>query len=127
MHRAGLFDAILIKTNHERLAGGITEAVTRTKANPNLLAEVEARGLEELEEAIEAGADKVLLDNADPATIKEAVQRARGRVFLEISGGVTLKNVASIAKFKPDAISVGAITHSAPAIDLSLQITKPEQ
>lgn len=122
LHRAGLYDAILIKTNHEILAGSIREAVSRTKANPNLVAEVEVRGLGELEEAISAGADRILLDNADPATIKEAVSRAKGRVFLEISGGVTLQNVASLARLKPDAISVGALTHSATAVDISLQM-----
>lgn len=122
LHRAGLFDAVLIKTNHEKLAGGLVEAVKRMKAHPNISAEVEVSSIEELEQAMAAGADRLLLDNADPATIKEAVARTRGKIFLEVSGGVTLKNVASIARLKPDAISVGAITHSAPALDLALHV-----
>lgn len=125
LHRAGLYDEVLIKTNHERLSGGITEAVRRTKANPNLEAEVEVTTLEELDEAIAAGADRILIDNAGRETIKEAVKRTRGKVFLEVSGGITLENVESIARLKPDAISVGRITHSAVAVDLSLQILGP--
>lgn len=125
LHRAGLFDAILIKTNHMRLSGGITEALKRTKANPNLEAEVEVRDLAELEEAISGGADRILLDNADVKTIAAAVKATRGRVFLEISGGVNLENIESIAKLKPDAISIGRITHSAPAMDISLEVQGP--
>jgi len=120
MHRAGLYDAILIKTSHELLAGGITAAVHRTKANPNLAAEVEVSSLEEIEEAIQAGADSILFDNAGLPEIKEAIRITRGRISLEISGGVTLKNVGGIARLKPDAISIGALTHSAPALDLAL-------
>lgn len=125
LHRAGLYDAILIKTNHEKLAGGITEAVRRTKANPNLEAEVEVADLVELEEAIAAGADRVLLDNADLETVKQAVKTTRGRIFLEVSGGVSLKTIEMIARLKPDAISVGRITHSVTAVDLSLQMMGP--
>ena len=125
LHRAGLFDAILIKTNHEKLAGGVSEAVRRTKANPNLEAEVEVRNLKELEEAFKAGADRILLDNADLATIAKAVKRTRDRVYLEISGGVTLSNIASIARLKPDAISVGMLTHSVPAVDMALRVLGP--
>jgi nicotinate-nucleotide pyrophosphorylase (carboxylating) len=125
LHRAGLYDAILIKTNHERLSGGIAEAVRRTKANPNFQAEVEVADLKELREAIEAGADSILLDNAGEDLIAKTVEITAGNIFLEISGGVTLDNVDRIAKLKPDAISVGALTHSAPAVDLSLQILGP--
>lgn len=125
LHRAGLFDAILIKTNHMRLSGGITEALKRTKANPNLEAEVEVRDLDELEEAISAGADRILLDNANLKTIAAAVKATRSRVFLEISGGVNLENVEAIAKLKPDAISVGRITHSVPSVDISLEVVGP--
>lgn len=125
LHRAGLYDEVLIKTNHQRLSGGITEALRRVKANPNLVAEVEVTTIDELEEAIAEGADRVLIDNAEREVIKEAVARTRGRVFLEVSGGVDLKNVESIAKLKPDAISVGALTHSAPAADLALRIMGP--
>lgn len=125
LHRAGLYDAILIKTNHERLSGGIAETLRRTKANPNLEAEVEVTDLQELEEAMAAGADRILLDNADIDTVKEAVVRTRSKVFLEVSGGITLQDVEAIAKLKPDAISVGRITHSAPAVDLSLEMIGP--
>lgn len=122
LHRAGLFDAILIKTNHEKLAGGIGEAVKRTKANPNLEAEVEVTSLDELDEAMTAGADRILLDNADLKTIAGAVKQTRGKIFLEVSGGITLKNVEEIARLQPDAVSVGALTHSAVAVDLALRI-----
>lgn len=125
LHRAGLFDEILIKTNHVRLAAGITSALTRTKANPNLKAEVEVTSMEELEEAMEAGADKLLLDNPTPELILKAVERTRGEVYLEVSGGITLDNVDEIAEAGPDAVSIGSITHSAPAIDLSLEILGP--
>jgi nicotinate-nucleotide pyrophosphorylase (carboxylating) len=125
LHRAGLYDAILIKTNHEKLAGGIAEAVRRTKANPAIEAEVEVRNLIELKDAMEAGADRILLDNADLKTIEKAVKATRDKVFLEISGGVTLENIGPIARLKPNAISVGRITHSAPAVDLSLEILGP--
>lgn len=125
LHRAGLFDEILIKTNHIRLSGGITSALARTKANVNLQAEVEVTSMEELDEALEAGADKILLDNASPELIEKAVKRTRGEVFLEVSGGVTLENVAQVAEAGPDAVSAGSITHSAPAIDLSLEILGP--
>jgi nicotinate-nucleotide pyrophosphorylase (carboxylating) len=125
LHRAGLYDAILIKTNHEKLAGGIAEAVSRTKANPTLEAEVEVRNLAELKDAMDAGADRILLDNADLKTIEKAVKATRDRIFLEISGGITLENIGPIARLKPDAISVGRITHSAPAIDMSLEILGP--
>ncbi|HIC95581.1 TPA: nicotinate-nucleotide diphosphorylase (carboxylating), partial [Candidatus Bipolaricaulota bacterium] len=92
-----------------------------------LLIEVEVRTLEELEEALEIGVERVLLDNMDLATLKEAVElaraRARGRMELEASGGITLENVAEVAAAGVDYISVGALTHSAPALDLSLEIS----
>ncbi|MGH2811612.1 MAG: carboxylating nicotinate-nucleotide diphosphorylase [Actinomycetota bacterium] len=125
LHRAGLYDAILIKTSHARLSAGVSEALRRTKANPNLVAEVEVTNLSELEEAMEAGADKILLDNADAPTIAKAVERTRGKIFLEVSGGITLDNVKKVARLKPDAVSVGQITHSSPAVDLSLQVLGP--
>lgn len=125
LHRAGLYDAILIKTNHEKLSGGIGEALRRTKANPTLDVQVEVNSMAELKEAMEEGADSVLLDNADLKTIAAAVKATRRKVFLEVSGGVDLENLEGIAKLKPDAISVGRITHSAPAVDLSLQILGP--
>lgn len=125
LHRAGLFDEVLIKSNHGKLSAGITEALRRTKANPNLEVEVEVTTLGELRDAMAAGADRILLDNADLKTIEAAVAKTRNKIFLEISGGVTLKNVESIAKLKPDAISIGRITHSAPALDIALEILGP--
>ncbi|MGH2772645.1 MAG: carboxylating nicotinate-nucleotide diphosphorylase, partial [Actinomycetota bacterium] len=122
LHRAGLYDEILIKGNHEKLAGGVRAAIGRTKANPNLRAEVEVETIQQLKEAMEAGADRILLDNADLPMIKQAVAATRDKVFLEVSGGITLKNVGAIARLKPDAVSVGSLTHSAPAVDFSLKI-----
>ena len=125
LHRAGLYDAILIKNNHEKLSATITEAIKRTKANPNLVAEVEVATILELQEAMEAGADKILLDNAELETIKEAVKLTRGKVFLEVSGGINLNNVEKIARCKPDAVSIGMITHSAPGLDIALHVLGP--
>ncbi len=123
-HRFGLFDGILIKDNHIRAAGGVTAAVQRARdqAPHPLRVEVEVTTLAELEEAIAAGADWVLLDNMDLQTIRAAVERAAGRVKLEVSGGVTLEQVRAIAETGVDAISVGALTHSARALDLSLEL-----
>lgn len=125
-HRMGLFDALLIKENHAALAGGVGEAVRRAReARPSLPVEVECRDLAEVREAVEAGADRLLLDNMTPAQLQEAVSAARrggGGPELEASGGVTLENVAEIAASGVDFISVGALTHSAPALDLSLTL-----
>ena len=125
LHRAGLYDAILIKTSHIRLAGGISEAIRRARAQPRMPVEVEVTSPEELEEALAAGAEQILLDNAGPDAIAAAVAATRGRAFLEISGGVTLASVGAIAALGPDAVSVGALTHSSPAIDLALHIAGP--
>lgn len=122
LHRAGLYDAILIKTNHCKLAGGITEAVKRAKSRSGLPVEVEVETLAELKQAAEAGAERVLLDNADLNIIADAVREKPEGLFLEVSGGVSLDNVEAIAALRPDAISVGKITHSAPAIDLALHV-----
>jgi nicotinate-nucleotide pyrophosphorylase (carboxylating) len=120
-HRIGLFDEILIKENHAAAAGGVGEAVRRARAaRPELPLEVEVRTLEELEEALEAGAPRVLLDNMDLATMRAAVERTAGRASLEASGGVTLGSLRKIAETGVDFISIGALTHSAPALDLSL-------
>jgi nicotinate-nucleotide pyrophosphorylase (carboxylating) len=124
-HRMGLYDAILIKENHAALAGGVGEAVRRAReAQPSLPVEVECRSLEEVREGAEAGADWLLLDNMSPAELREAVAAARGSSApkLEASGGVTLETVAEIAATGVDFISVGALTHSAPALDLSLTL-----
>jgi len=122
-HRCGLYDGILIKDNHIAAAGSITAAVTRagTGAPHTLKVEVEVEDLAGLEEAIAAGADIVLLDNMSPEQLARAVALARGRVLLEASGGVNLDNVAQIAAAGVDFISIGALTHSAPAVDLSLR------
>jgi nicotinate-nucleotide pyrophosphorylase (carboxylating) len=124
-HRMGLYDAILIKENHAALAGGVGEAVRRAReAQPGLPIEVECSDLEEVSEGVEAGADRLLLDNMSPAELQQAVAAARdgGGPELEASGGVTLENVAQVAASGVDYVSVGALTHSAPVLDLSLTI-----
>ncbi len=126
-HRAGLDDGVLIKDNHLALSGSVTEAVRRARTNsPHLLkVEVEVENLKELEEAIQAGADAVLLDNMTPEEVREAVGLARKEspgMLVEISGGVNLQTVRSYAEAGPDLISVGALTHSAPAADVSLEV-----
>ena len=120
-HRTGLFDEILIKENHAAAAGGVGEAVRRARAaRPDLPVEDEVRDLDELEEALAAGAPRIMLDNMDLATMREAVERTGGRASLEASGGVTLERLREIAETGIDFISIGALTHSAPALDLSL-------
>jgi nicotinate-nucleotide pyrophosphorylase (carboxylating) len=121
-HRFGLYDAILVKENHSALAGGVGEATRRAlaAAPEGMKVEVECATLDELEEALAAGAQHILLDNMGPEELRDAVARAKGRATLEASGGVTLANVRAIAETGVDYISVGALTHSAPALDLSL-------
>jgi nicotinate-nucleotide pyrophosphorylase (carboxylating) len=120
-HRAGLYDAILIKENHAALAGGVGEAVRRaSEYAPELELEVECATLEEVDEALEAGARRILLDNMDTAQLREAVHHVAGRAELEASGGVTLQTLGAVASTGLNFISVGALTHSAPALDLSL-------
>ena len=122
-HRSGLDDGILIKDNHIRLAGGVAAAVTRMrKANREMPTEVEAQTLAEVDDALRAGADIVLLDNCSTADIIEAVTRCRGTAKTEISGGVTLARMAELAATGADYVSIGALTHSAPAADLSFEI-----
>jgi len=125
-HRMGLFDAILIKENHAALAGGAGAAVRRAReARPDLPVEVECRDLEEIRAGAEAGADRLLLDNMTPAELQEAVSAARGRgngPQLEASGGITLENAAEIAASGVGYLSIGALTHSAPALDLSMTL-----
>jgi len=122
-HRGGLDDGILIKDNHIRLAGGVQAAVTRMrKANREMPTEVEAQSLEQVDEALDAGADIVLLDNLTTPDIIEAVRRCRGRAKTEISGGVTLERLPELAATGADYVSVGALTHSARASDLSFEI-----
>jgi len=121
-HRDNLGSAVLIKDNHIEAAGSISDAVGRAKENAphTTKIECEVESLEGLDEAIAAGADIVLLDNMDTVTVKEAVARAKGRVILEASGGITLERVRELAAAGVDAISVGALTHSAPAADIGL-------
>ena len=125
-HRMGLYDAILIKENHAALAGGVGEAVRRAQQmNPELPMEVECRDLHEVREAADAGADRLLLDNMSPDRLRDAVAAAResgNAPELEASGGVTLATVGEIAATGVDFVSVGALTHSAPALDLSMTI-----
>ncbi|MFW6148179.1 MAG: carboxylating nicotinate-nucleotide diphosphorylase [Thermodesulfobacteriota bacterium] len=123
-HRFGLFDGILIKDNHIAAAGSITRAVENLKKQvPHTLRiEVEVTDMKGLEEAITAGADAVLLDNMSPEELSHAVSLAGGRVLLEASGGVTLDTIGGIAKTGVNLISVGAITHSARAVDISLEV-----
>lgn len=124
-HRTALYDGILIKDNHIRAAGGITKAIERARAGAHHLMkiEVEVTSLDECDEALAARADVVLLDNMSQADMREAVARGRGRgVFFEASGNVSLDTVRAIAETGVDLISAGALTHSAPAADLSLEI-----
>ena len=122
-HRHGLSDGILIKDNHVRLAGGVVEAVCRMRrANRGLPIEVEAQSLEQVDAALASGADIVLLDNLSTADIIEAVKRCHSRAKTEISGGVTLSRLPELAATGADYVSVGALTHSAPAADLSFEI-----
>lgn len=122
-HRSGLDEAILIKDNHVRLAGGVGPAVTRMrKANREMATEVEAQSLDEVDEALRAGAEIVLLDNLSTRDVIEAVGRCRGRAKTEISGGVTLARMPELAATGADSVSIGALTHSAPAVDLSFEI-----
>jgi len=120
-HRAGLYDAILIKENHAAMAGGVAEAVRAARAAaPHVPLEVECRTIAEVDEALAAGAPRLLLDNMTPALLREIVGRVDGRAELEASGGVTLETIREIAGTGVDFVSVGALTHSAPALDLSL-------
>jgi nicotinate-nucleotide pyrophosphorylase (carboxylating) len=124
-HRFGLFDGILIKDNHIKAVGNIREAVQRAKSSHQLTKiEVEVRNLDELNEAIEAGADVVMLDNMTIPDMREAVKISKSRVLLEASGSVNLENVRDIAETGVDLISIGALTHSAPSVDISLKIVQ---
>jgi nicotinate-nucleotide pyrophosphorylase (carboxylating) len=124
LHRVGLHDGVLLKDNHVALAGGVGQAVTAARRNAphTLRVEVEVETLEQLSEALDAGADAILLDNADVDGVRKAVDLVGGRVPLEISGGMTVERVREIAPLGRLLISVGRITHSAPALDLALEI-----
>ena len=117
-HRVGLYDAVLIKDNHIKIAGGITQALKRIKG------EIEVKNKQEFLEAVENGAKRVLLDNMTPSKIKEIVKINQKKAVLEVSGGINLENVRDYALTGVDYISVGMITHSAPALDISFEISK---
>jgi nicotinate-nucleotide pyrophosphorylase (carboxylating) len=122
-HRVGLFDAVLIKDNHVRLAGGIHGAVAAVRARqPGAPIEIEAQSMSQVDEALAARVETVLVDNLSLEEIQEAVRRARGRAKVEISGGVTLERLAGLAVTGADFVSSGALTHSAPAVDISFEI-----
>jgi nicotinate-nucleotide pyrophosphorylase (carboxylating) len=123
-HRFGLDDAILIKDNHVAVCGGVGEAVRRARAVVGHLmkVEVEVDGLDQLDEALAAGPDVIMLDNFTLPMLREAVARSAGRITLEASGGVNLETVRGIAETGVDVISVGALTHSAPALDVGLDV-----
>ncbi len=124
-HRFGLDDAILIKDNHIAVAGGVSAALARARAAAGHLVkiEIEVDRLDQLEEALAGGADIVLLDNMGPDLLREAVRMAKGRALTEASGGVTRETVGAIAASGVDLISVGWITHSAPILDIGLDVT----
>jgi nicotinate-nucleotide pyrophosphorylase (carboxylating) len=124
-HRIGLYDAILIKENHIAAAGGIAAAVERARATAPELAgtlEVEVRDSGEIDQALRAGAPRLLLDNMDPEELCAAVEQVAGRAELEASGGVSLQTLRTVADTGVEWVSMGALTHSAPALDLSLTL-----
>ena len=123
-HRAGLYDAILIKDNHVAVAGGVAAAIAAARASrPGEAVEVEVDTLQQLDEALASGAEAILLDNMPPATLREAVGRTAGRARLEASGGITLDTIRDVAEAGVDAISVGALTHSVRALDIAMEVT----
>jgi nicotinate-nucleotide pyrophosphorylase (carboxylating) len=121
-HRLALDDAVLVKDNHLRLAGGITQAVARAQST-GLPVEVEVETLADVREALAAGPDTILLDNMRPDAIAEAVALVAGTARVEASGGVSLENVRAIAETGVDFISIGSLTHSASSVDVSLEVT----
>lgn len=123
-HRFGLFDAVLIKDNHLRVAGGIRPAVqaVRNRHPEGTVVQVEVTNLSELDEALDAGANAILLDNMTREMVRDAVRRTDGRAVLEASGGITIDSVRAYAETGVDRISIGALTHSAPAADIALEV-----
>jgi nicotinate-nucleotide pyrophosphorylase (carboxylating) len=122
-HRAGLYDAILIKNNHIEAAGGVRPAMESARAASKLPIEIEVRTREELAEALSAGAVHILLDNFTPPEAADLVRQIAGRAKVEISGGITLDNIRAYAQTGADFVSSGAITHSARAVDISFRLT----
>ena len=128
-HRLGLYDAILIKDNHIRAVGGIEKAVKRARerAGHTLKVEVEVSSLTQLEEALAANADIIMLDNMEIAEMEQAVRLVKGRALVEASGGITLDRVAAISRTGVDLISMGSLTHSVRALDISLDLGEPKK
>jgi nicotinate-nucleotide pyrophosphorylase (carboxylating) len=120
-HRRGLFDAILIKNNHITAAGGVRAALDKTRGFSGPV-EIEIRTRAELDEALEAGAKHLLLDNLTPGEATEWIRYIDGRASVELSGGITLDSIRAYAETRPDFISAGAITHSATAVDISFRL-----
>jgi nicotinate-nucleotide pyrophosphorylase (carboxylating) len=124
-HRMNLGEALLVKDNHLRLAGGITEAVARLhRSAPRLRLEVEVETLDEVAEALAAGVNRILLDNMSPDELREAVRLVAGRVETEASGGITLANLREVGETGVDFVSLGALTHSVKALDVSLEVVR---
>lgn len=122
-HRMALDAAVLIKDNHVRVAGGVTAALARAREKLDQQSiEIEIQNLAELDEALAAGATRILVDNFAPEALRESVRRSRGRATIEVSGGVTLDKIVALAGSGADFVSVGALTHSAPAADLSFDV-----
>jgi nicotinate-nucleotide pyrophosphorylase (carboxylating) len=123
-HRLGLYDGILIKDNHIVACGGIKEAVARVRdSRPHLLRiEVEVSDLNQVKEALENGADIIMLDNMELTDIQKAVRLVDGRALIEVSGGITLDTLPEVANVGVDLISIGALTHSARAVDISMRV-----
>ena len=123
-HRAGLHDAVLIKDNHLAVAGSVAAAVQRVRSQrPGAAVEVEVDTLDQLEQALAAGSDVILLDNMSPDLLRRAVRITAGRARLEASGGITIDTIREVAETGVDAISVGALTHSVQALDIALEVT----
>lgn len=122
-HRFGLFDMVMLKDTHEDGSGGMPEALERVrKLRPKFRVAAEARTIAEVQSALEIGVDLLMLDNMDVETLREAIKLARGRVELEITGGVSLETIRTLADLGVDRVSIGALTHSAPALDFSMKI-----
>ncbi|MDP9322661.1 MAG: carboxylating nicotinate-nucleotide diphosphorylase [Acidobacteriota bacterium] len=127
-HRAGLDDGILIKDNHIRLGGGVAEVVRKMKAaRQEMPIEIEAQSLEQVDEAVAAGADLILVDNLPIEDVREAVRRIAGRAKIEVSGGVTLDRIPELSRTGAQYVSIGALTHSAPAADLSFELERDDR
>jgi nicotinate-nucleotide pyrophosphorylase (carboxylating) len=126
-HRAGLDDGILIKDNHIRLGGGVAEVVRKMKAaRQEMPIEIEAQSLAQVDEAVAAGADIILVDNLPLEDVREAVRRIAGRTKIELSGGITLDRIPELARTGAHYVSIGALTHSPPAADLSFELEVDE-